>query len=55
MIANWSIARSYNLNPGNHTVEVKAIAGDPGAAAANVSSATTPVLQGVLTVLVLTR
>lgn len=55
MIATWSIARSYNLTPGSHTVEVKVIAVDPNAAAANVSSATAPQLQGVLTALVLTK
>ena len=55
MIANWSIARSYNLTPGSHTVEVKVISADPNAAAANVSSATAPQLQGVLTALVLAK
>ncbi|MBK7075077.1 MAG: hypothetical protein IPH44_22530 [Myxococcales bacterium] len=55
MIASWSMARSYNLAPGNHTVEVKVIAPDPNAATANVSSATAPQLQGVLTVLVLKK
>jgi hypothetical protein len=55
MIANWSIARSYNLAPGSHTVEVKVISADPNAAAANVSSATAPQLQGVLTALVLKK
>lgn len=55
MIANWSMARSYNLAPGNHTVEVKVIGVDPAAAVANVSSATAPQLQSVLTVMVLKR
>ncbi|MBP6846254.1 MAG: hypothetical protein KA201_21015 [Kofleriaceae bacterium] len=55
MISSWSMARSYNLAPGNHTVEVKVIAPDPNAATANVSSATAPQLQGVLTVLVLKK
>lgn len=57
MIANWSFGRSYQLAPGNHTFEVRAISGDTTgtAAAANVSSASTPLIQGVLTVSLLRR
>ena len=55
MIANWSFARSYALAPGVHSIEVKAIAPDPNAAAANVSSALAPQLQGVLTVTIVRR
>ena len=53
MIANWSMARTYTLNPGSHTFEVRAIAADPNTAQTNVSSATAPQIQAVLTVTVL--
>lgn len=55
MIANWSFGRSYQLPAGSHTFEVRAIGVDPAAAAANVSSASAPQIQGVLTVTVLRR
>ncbi|MEZ4399323.1 MAG: hypothetical protein R3B06_04850 [Kofleriaceae bacterium] len=55
MIANWSFGRTYQLAPGNHTIEVRAISVDPAAAAANVSSAQAPQLQGVLTVTLVKR
>jgi hypothetical protein len=55
MIANWSFGRTYQLGAGTHTFEVRAIAVDPAAAAANVSSASAPQIQGVLTVTVLRR
>ena len=55
MISNWSLTRSYVLSPGTHTVDVRAIAVDPAAATANVSSGSAPQLQGVLTVTVLRR
>lgn len=49
-IENWSIGRTLALTPGNHTIEVRVAGVDPGAAVANVSSASAPQLQGVLTV-----
>ena len=55
MIANWSFSRSYNLAAGTHQVEVKVISVDPNATAANVSSASAPQIQGVLTVTVLKK
>ncbi len=55
MIANWSFGRTYQLGAGTHTFEVRAIAVDPAAAAANVSSASAPQIQGVLTVTILRR
>ncbi|MBK9034839.1 MAG: hypothetical protein IPL61_26845 [Myxococcales bacterium] len=55
MIANWSFARSYTLTPGDHSIEVKAISIDPSAATANVSSASAPQLQAVLTVTIVKR
>ena len=54
MIASWSFGRSFTLNPGTHTFEVRAITtGDPGNSVANVSSGSAPQIQGVLTVMVL--
>lgn len=50
LIQNWSMERSYTLSAGSHTFEVKAVSGAPGSAAANVSSASAPQLQGVLRV-----
>lgn len=55
MIANWSFGRTFTLGAGNHQIEVRAIGGLPGTAIANVSSGSTPQLQGVLTVTVLKR
>lgn len=52
-ITNWSFSRSYQLPAGNHVFEVRAAGVDPGAATANVSSASTPQLQGTLTVTVI--
>ena len=49
MIANWSIGRTFTVAAGTHTVEVRAVNGDPGASPANVSSAGAPQLQGVVT------
>ena len=53
MIANWSFGRTFTLTPGSHTFELRAIAVDPAAAPANVSSAGAPQLQGVLTVTII--
>ena len=53
VIANWSFGRTYALAAGSHQFEVRAISVDPSAAAANVSSAGAPQLQGVLTVTVI--
>lgn len=50
MIQSWSFGRSFALTPGAHTIEVRAAGVDPQAAVANVSSASAPQLQGVLTV-----
>ena len=55
MVASWSFSRTYTLAPGVHTIEVRAISGDPGSAAANVSSALAPQLQGVLTAMIVRR
>jgi len=53
IIANWSMMRTYPLTPGNHTIEVRAINAEPTATAANVSSASAPQLQAVLTVMLI--
>jgi hypothetical protein len=53
VVANWSFGRVYSVSPGPHTFEVRAAAGDPGTATANVSSASAPQLQGTLTVAVI--
>ena len=53
IIANWSFGRTFNLGAGSHTFEVRGIAVDPAAAPANVSSASAPQIQGVLTVTIL--
>ena len=55
IIANWSFGRTFTLTAGTHVVELRAIAVDASAAPANVSSATAPQLQGVLTVTILRR
>lgn len=49
MIATWSFGRFLLLAPGSHTIEVRAAGGDPAMTPANVSSASAPQLQGVLT------
>jgi hypothetical protein len=53
LISNWSLERTYTLAAGTHTFEVKAVSGASGSAAANVSSAGAPQLQGVLTVTII--
>lgn len=53
LISNWSLIQTYTLSAGSHTFAVKAINGAPGTSAANVSSATAPQLQGVLTVTII--
>jgi len=55
MIANWSFGRTFTLTPGSRQIEVRAIGVDPAAAPANVSSGSSPLIQGVLTVTVLKR
>jgi len=50
MIQSWAFGRSFALTPGTHTIDVRAAGVDPQAAVANVSSASAPQLQGVLTV-----
>ncbi len=49
MVASWSFSRTFTVATGSHTIEVRAVSGDPGSAIANVSSAVAPQLQGVLT------
>ncbi len=53
MLATWSFGRFLLLTPGNHTIEVRAAGGDPNMTAANVSSASAPQLQGVITATIL--
>lgn len=53
LIENWSMGRTYTLAAGNHTFEVKAVSAAAGSATANVSSASAPQLQGVLTVTII--
>lgn len=50
IVASWSFGRFINLTAGSHTIDVRAAGVDPTMAAANVSSAAAPQLQGVLTV-----
>lgn len=50
MLQTWAFGRAFSLAPGSHTIEVRVTSVDPNAAIANVSSATAPQLQGVLTV-----
>lgn len=52
LIGNWSLSKSFNLAAGSHTFDVRAIGGIAGSSNANVSSASAPQLQGVLTVIV---
>jgi hypothetical protein len=52
LIGNWSMGETYQLSPGSHTFEVRAVGGIAGSSNANVSSAAAPQLQGVLTVMV---
>jgi hypothetical protein len=54
MIASWSFGRTFTLNAGAHVFEVRAASGEPTATAvANVSSASAPQIQGVLTVTII--
>jgi hypothetical protein len=50
IIANWSFGRVIPVSAGTHTIEVRAAGADAGMATANVSSSSSPQLQGVLTV-----
>jgi hypothetical protein len=50
VVSSWSFGRFINLTTGSHTIDVRAAGVDPTMAAANVSSASAPQLQGVLTV-----
>jgi hypothetical protein len=50
IIASWSFGRTIPIPAGTHTIEVRAAGADPAMATANVSSASSPQLQGVLTV-----
>lgn len=49
IVTNYSFGRNLLLAPGSHTIDVRAAGADPNAATANVSSASAPQLQGVLT------
>jgi len=53
MIASWSFGRFLLLAPGSHTIEVRAAGADPAMTIANVSSASAPQLQGVVTATIL--
>ncbi|MCW3084569.1 MAG: Collagen triple helix repeat-containing protein [Bacteroidetes bacterium] len=54
LIGNWSMHRTYTLTAGSHTFQVKAMdGGASGSSNANVSSASAPQLQGVLTVTII--
>jgi len=59
IFANWSLAKGFpNLTPGQHTFAVRATSGMLGmscAFPANVSSDSSPRLQGNLTVMILNR
>ena len=56
MLASWSFGRSYELSPGNHTIEVGACGiGDANAATANIASGSAPQLQAVLTAAIIKR
>jgi hypothetical protein len=50
MLASWSFNRLLPIPAGTHTIEVRAAGVDGAMATANVSSASSPQLQGVLTV-----
>lgn len=50
MIANWSMTKTYTLAPGVHTIDVRVTDVGTGSADANVSSGSSPQLQGTLTV-----
>lgn len=50
VVENWSFGRYVPLTPGTHQIDVRAAGAAPGAAIANVSSASAPQLQAVLTV-----
>lgn len=53
MLATWSFGRFLLLAPGSHTIEVRAAGADPAMTIANVSSASAPQLQGVITATIL--
>lgn len=56
VIENWSFGRSYTLAAGSHTFSVRAVyPTGTGASTANVSSASAPQLQGVLTVTIIRK
>lgn len=50
LIGNWSIDHTYTLPAGNHTFEVRAVGGVGGSSNANVSSGSSNLLKGVLSV-----
>lgn len=50
LIGNWSIDHTYTLPAGNHTFEVRAVGGVSGSSNANVSSGSSNLLKGVLSV-----
>lgn len=54
MIDNWSFGKTYNLSAGTHTIEVRAKDGG-GTADLNVSSGSAPLIQGVLSVVIINQ
>jgi hypothetical protein len=54
MIDSWSIAKSYSLSAGSHTISVMAKDGG-GSADINVSSGSAPLIQGVLSVVIINQ
>lgn len=54
MIDKWGFGKTYTLTPGVHTIDVRAKDGG-GTADINVSSGTSPLIQGVLTVIIINQ
>lgn len=54
MIDNWSFGKTYSLSAGTHTIEVRAKDGG-GSADLNVSSGSSPLIQGVLSVVIINQ
>jgi hypothetical protein len=55
LLGNWSMMVTSALAAGNHLFEVRAVNSVPGTSPANVSSGTTPLLQGQLTITTLKK
>lgn len=54
MIDSWSVAKTYSLSAGSHTITVMAKDGG-GSADVNVSSGSAPLIQGVLSVVIINQ